>query len=156
MEGSARADNVTLTPTCGADRTDDFFGFCQLIAFSTLVAAGNSRLGFGHGRMGVKTKLQAKSLNRCVRTARGAWLVAPLAAVIAIAAPAQAKSSSTATSFDYKSWDQYAGGADSSQYSSLDQVNTGNVKDLQVAWTFETGPGQAPHFNPIKIGDTLY
>jgi len=73
-----------------------------------------------------------------------------------IALPAAAKTDSTATSFDYKSWDAYAGGADSSQYSSLDQVNTGNVGQLQVAWTFETGPGQAPHFNPIKIGDTLY
>ena len=109
--------------------------------------------------MGVKTKHQAKSLNPCVRARRQAWRAAPLAAVLAsawIAVPAAAKSDSTATAFDYKSWDAYAGGADSSQYSSLDQVNTGNVKDLQVAWTFETGPGQAPHFNPIKIGDTLY
>ena len=58
------------------------------------------------------------------------WLAAPLAAVLAatwVAAPAAAKSDSTATSFDYKGWDAYAGGADSSQYSSLDQVNTGNV-----------------------------
>ena len=90
---------------------------------------------------------------------RAAWLAAPLAAVLAgawMAAPAAAKSASTATSFDYKGWDAYAGGADSSQYSSLDQVNTGNVGQLQVAWTFETGPGQSPHFNPLKLGDTLY
>jgi quinoprotein glucose dehydrogenase len=101
--------------------------------------------------MGVKSKLQHKSVYRSA-----AWL-APLAAVLAIAgAPALAKSSSTATSFDYKGWDAYAGGADSSQYSSLDQINTANVKDLQVAWTFETGPGPAPHFNPLKVGDTLY
>ncbi|MGZ3259030.1 MAG: hypothetical protein ACXWIO_08580, partial [Croceibacterium sp.] len=98
-------------------------------------------------------------MNSCVRARRGAWLAAPLAAVLAsawMAAPADAKTASTATAFDYKGWDAYAGGADSSQYSSLDQVNTGNVAQLQQAWTFETGPGPAPHFNPIKIGDTLY
>ena len=103
----------------------------------------------------MKTEVQGKSLDRCAR----AWLAAPMAAVLAaawVASPAAARTAPTATSFDYKGWDAYAGGADSSQYSSLDQVNTGNVKDLQVAWTFETGPGPAPHFNPIKIGDTLY
>ena len=87
------------------------------------------------------------------------WLTAPLAAVLAVAgagASAEAKSASTATSFDYKGWDAYASGADSSQYSSLDQINTGNVGQLQVAWTFETGPDAAPHFNPLKVGDTLY
>src|SRR5829696_7930101 len=27
----------------------------------------------------------------------------------------------------------------STRYSGLDQINTGNVKDLKVAWTFSTG-----------------
>lgn len=63
---------------------------------------------------------------------------------------------STATAFDYEGWDQYLGGADSSQYSSLAQIDRSNVADLEVAWTYETGPGGAPQFNPIKIGDTLY
>jgi len=106
----------------------------------------------------VKTEPQAKSVVRRAGSRRAAWLAAPLAAVLAVAsAPAQAKpAASTATSFDYKGWDAYLGGADSSQYSSLDQINTGNVAQLQPAWTFETGPGQAPHFNPIKLDDTLY
>ena len=67
-----------------------------------------------------------------------------------------AAAGSTATAFDYAGWDSYLGGADSSQYSSASQVNTGNVGQLQVAWSYETGPGPAPHFNPIKIGDRLY
>src|SRR6185437_16516884 len=116
------------------------------------------RLGIRHGRMGVKTEPQAKSVVRRAGSRRAVWLAAPLAAVLAVAgAPAQAKpAASTATSFDYKGWDAYLGGADSSQYSSLDQINTGNVTQLQPAWTFETGPGQSPHFNPIKLDGTLY
>jgi quinoprotein glucose dehydrogenase len=108
--------------------------------------------------MGVKTEPQAKSVVRRAGSRRAVWLAAPLAAVLAVAgAPAQAKpAASTATSFDYKGWDAYLGGADSSQYSSLDQINTGNVTQLQPAWTFETGPGQSPHFNPIKLDGTLY
>ncbi len=62
----------------------------------------------------------------------------------------------TATAFDYAGWDSYLGGADSSQYSSAAQIDTSNVGQLKVAWTYETGPGPAPHFNPIKIGDRLY
>jgi len=107
--------------------------------------------------MGVKKQRQATN---AIRARRALFAAAPLAAVLAIAgaaaSPAAAKDSSTATSFDYKGWDQYLGGADSSQYSSLDQVNTSNVDKLQVAWTYETGAGPAPHFNPIKVGDTLY
>src|SRR5690348_773513 len=68
----------------------DFFGFCQLIAFSALVAAPDFRLGTRHGRMGVKSKPQYKSVYR-----PAAWLAAPLAAVLAVAgAPAVAKTAS--------------------------------------------------------------
>ncbi|WP_305096921.1 pyrroloquinoline quinone-dependent dehydrogenase [Croceibacterium aestuarii] len=65
-------------------------------------------------------------------------------------------SADTATSFDYATWDSYLGGADSSQYSSAAQIDTGNVGQLEVAWTYDLGPGQAPQFNPVKIGNTLY
>ena len=40
-------------------------------------------------------------------------------------------------SFD--SWKSYGGGVDSSQYSSLKQIDKTNVKQLQVAWTFPVG-----------------
>ena len=107
--------------------------------------------------MGVKKQRQGTN---AIRARRALLTAAPFAAVLAIvgafASPAAAKPAPGATEFDFKGWDQYLGGADSSQYSSLDQVNTGNVGQLQVAWAYETGPGAAPHFNPIKIGDTLY
>ncbi|MGV3554261.1 MAG: pyrroloquinoline quinone-dependent dehydrogenase [Croceibacterium sp.] len=63
---------------------------------------------------------------------------------------------STATAFDYEGWDQYLGGSDSSQYSSLAQIDKSNVANLEVAWTYDVGAGAAPQFNPIKVGDTLF
>ena len=44
----------------------------------------------------------------------------------------------------FATWSQYLGGADSSQYSSLKQINKSNVKQLEVAWTYPTGPEPIP------------
>lgn len=95
------------------------------------------------------------------KTGIAAAMLAGLLASACTATTAQegnrvASASDTATNFDYVGWDSYLGGADSSQYSSLAQIDAGNVGQLEVAWTFETGPGGAPQFNPVKIGDNLY
>ena len=58
--------------------------------------------------------------------------------------------------FDYVGWDGYLGGAESSQYSALDQINRANVGQLQVAWEFSTGEGQPPRFNPVIGGGRMY
>lgn len=62
---------------------------------------------------------------------------------------------------DTKDWPAYGGGPASIHYSRLTQINRDNVKNLQVAWTFDTGdavPGVRTELEatPIKIGDTLY
>ena len=102
-----------------------------------------------------------KHLSNAPRRKAG-FVVACAAALLASActtAPggtASVASADTATAFDYVGWDQYLGGADSSQYSSLAQIDKSNVANLEVAWTYDVGPGAAPQFNPVKIGDTLY
>ncbi|WP_164549781.1 pyrroloquinoline quinone-dependent dehydrogenase [Altericroceibacterium xinjiangense] len=58
--------------------------------------------------------------------------------------------------YDFKTWGSYLSGPDSSQYSSLDQITKANVSQLQLAWTFPTGEGQPPHFNPVVVHDTMY
>ncbi|MBS1239534.1 MAG: pyrroloquinoline quinone-dependent dehydrogenase [Proteobacteria bacterium] len=58
--------------------------------------------------------------------------------------------------FDHVGWDASGGGADSSQYSALDQINKANVGKLELAWTFKTGPGQGPHFNPLLANGNMY
>ena len=42
------------------------------------------------------------------------------------------------------------------RYSSLDQINTSNVKQLQVAWTFSTGVLRGHEGGPLVIGDVMY
>ena len=60
-----------------------------------------------------------------------------------------------------KDWPAYSGGPAATHYSTLSQINRDNVKDLQVAWTFDTGDAKEGvhtelEATPIKIGDTLY
>src|SRR5688572_22542798 len=56
--------------------------------------------------------------------------------------------------FDFEGWDQYLGGADSSQYSSLNEIDKSNVGRLEVAWTYATGDNYS--FNPLVVGNTMY
>jgi len=55
----------------------------------------------------------------------------------------------------WASWRSYNGSSDSSQYSSLSQINLGNVAQLEIAWTFPTGE-EVHRSGPIVIGDTMY
>jgi quinoprotein glucose dehydrogenase len=56
----------------------------------------------------------------------------------------------------YNTWRGYLGGADSSQYSSLDQINKKNVAQLQVAWTYAPGDQRTYRFNPIVVDGVMY
>jgi len=42
------------------------------------------------------------------------------------------------------------------RYSTLKQINTGNVGKLQVAWTFSTGVLRGHEGGPLVIGDVMY
>jgi PQQ-dependent dehydrogenase (methanol/ethanol family) len=42
------------------------------------------------------------------------------------------------------------------RYSGLDQINTQNVKNLRVAWTFSTGVERGHEGAPLVVGDTMY
>jgi quinoprotein glucose dehydrogenase len=56
----------------------------------------------------------------------------------------------------FATWTQYGGGVDSSQYSSLKQINKSNIGQLEVAWTYPTGGNGRDAFNPIVIDTTMY
>jgi quinoprotein glucose dehydrogenase len=54
-------------------------------------------------------------------------------------------------------WEVSRGNAESNCYSSLDQINVENVKNLQVAWTYHTGDsGAAIQCNPIIVNGVMY
>src|SRR5689334_19948058 len=59
----------------------------------------------------------------------------------------------------YKDWTIYGGGPENIRYSKLDQINRENVKNLTVAWTFNTGDefkGSEMQCNPIVVNGVLY
>lgn len=58
--------------------------------------------------------------------------------------------------FDFVTWDAYLGGSDSSQYSSLEQINKGNVAQLELAWAYPTGERGSYRFNPLVVGEVMY
>jgi len=58
-----------------------------------------------------------------------------------------------------KDWSMYGGGPESTHYSSLKQINRKNVRNLKVAWTFDSGdayPGSEMQCNPLVINGVLY
>jgi glucose dehydrogenase len=57
---------------------------------------------------------------------------------------------------DPSNWVMQAGNFANHRYSPLSQVNTGNVKQLQVAWMFSTGVLRGHEGSPLVIGDTMY
>lgn len=57
---------------------------------------------------------------------------------------------------DQRDWPVYGGSAGNTHYSSLAQINRGNVKDLQVAWTFDTGEQGGLQTNPIIVDGVLF
>ena len=42
------------------------------------------------------------------------------------------------------------------RFSTLDQINKSNVKNLQVAWTFSTGVLRGHEGSPLVVGETMY
>jgi glucose dehydrogenase len=56
----------------------------------------------------------------------------------------------------HTTWHDFEGGGDASQYSALKQINRGNVKSLQVAWTYPTGDGNPYLFSPVVVDDVMY
>ncbi|MCA0374293.1 MAG: pyrroloquinoline quinone-dependent dehydrogenase [Gemmatimonadetes bacterium] len=56
-------------------------------------------------------------------------------------------------------WPVYHGSDDHTHFTTLAQITPGNVKQLRVAWTFDTGdafPGSEMQANPIIVDGVLY
>jgi quinoprotein glucose dehydrogenase len=56
----------------------------------------------------------------------------------------------------YDVWQEYLGGPDRDHYSSLTQINPGNVKNLKVAWTYEMKDSGQMQMNPVIVDGVLY
>jgi quinoprotein glucose dehydrogenase len=78
---------------------------------------------------------------------RGWWFVSVFLflSVLATSSPAQ--------NLD---WRIYGGNSESTHYSPLSQINKSNVKQLEVAWSYDTGETGGLQTSPLEIDGTLY
>jgi quinoprotein glucose dehydrogenase len=69
---------------------------------------------------------------------------------------AQAQQSGPTASARYRSWPAYGGGPEQIRYSTLSQINRRNVRQLQVAWTYDAREEGGLQTNPIVVDGVLY
>src|SRR5690606_10192104 len=104
--------------------------------------------------LAVETMVQKGHL---MRRAVGIVLLTGTAVAIAIgtiAGQTQRAGTGGAAAARYTTWQSYAGGGHSSQYSALTQINKDNVAKLQVAWSFPITGNSI--FNPVIIDGVMY
>ena len=55
-----------------------------------------------------------------------------------------------------KEWTAYGGDVANTRYSTLDQIKSGNVKNLKVAWAFPLGVLEGQETTPLVVDGTMY
>jgi quinoprotein glucose dehydrogenase len=87
-------------------------------------------------------------------------LLKEIAVCIAIATSvgvwAQISAAQTTQNSERRDWPVYGGAPENTHYSALAQINRQNVKQLQVAWAFDTGETGGLQTSPIIVGRVLY
>jgi PQQ-dependent dehydrogenase (methanol/ethanol family) len=88
------------------------------------------------------------------------------AGALALGAQAQSTTSKSTTgastksleelSKDHNQWVMPSGNYEAWRYSRLNQINTSNAKNLQVAWTMSTGTSRGLEGQPLVIGNMMY
>ncbi len=81
---------------------------------------------------------------------------ATLAVALGFATAASANDDLQKAIANPNNWATQSGNYALQRYSTLDQINRDNVKDLKAAWTFSTGVLRGHEGSPLVIGDTIY
>jgi PQQ-dependent dehydrogenase (methanol/ethanol family) len=85
------------------------------------------------------------------------WLIAAtITSVLAVPGLSNANQELEALSKDPKNFATWGGNYAGTRYSTLDQINTSNVKNLQPAWTFSTGTLRGHEGGPLVVGDVIF
>jgi quinoprotein glucose dehydrogenase len=89
------------------------------------------------------------------------WLAVVLAAGVSSSIGAVAQRAPSPVRAIGGEWPTYGGDLRSTRYSPLDQINSDNFSELEVAWRFKTDAlGPRPEFNfqstPLMVGGVLY
>jgi alcohol dehydrogenase (cytochrome c) len=73
-----------------------------------------------------------------------------------IAGAALAAAASFAIADAGNEWPHYGGDQWNTRYSTLNQINTGNVSSLKVVWMHSLGSLESQQSSPLVVGDTMY
>ncbi|HYE36044.1 methanol/ethanol family PQQ-dependent dehydrogenase [Methylocaldum sp.] len=85
------------------------------------------------------------------------WLIATsVASLLAAPGISQANTELEALTKDAKNFATWGGDYYGMRYSTLDQINNKNVKDLQPVWTFSTGMLRGHEGGPLVVNDVIY
>ncbi len=90
---------------------------------------------------------------RCISLTMGTVISA---AALLAAGPLYAQSDLGKMAQNANDWVMPAKDYANTRYSTLNQINTGNVGKLQVAWTFSTGVLRGHEGGPLVVGDVMY
>ena len=85
-------------------------------------------------------------------------LAAVASALVSVNVPANSEQSEANAKAAEKSvdWPVYGGSPENNHYSSLAQINRTNVKQLAVAWSFDTDEEGGLQTSPIIVNGVLY
>jgi lanthanide-dependent methanol dehydrogenase len=83
------------------------------------------------------------------------WVIS-LAAVCAAATAGPREQAALEPSADETQWPMSAHDYANQRFSTLDQINKGNVKNLKLAWTFSTGLTRGHEAAPLVVNNTMY
>lgn len=57
---------------------------------------------------------------------------------------------------NYTTWSEYLGGPDRNHYSTLSQIDTSNVQQLKIAWTYDAPDSGQMQMSPIMVNGVVY
>ncbi|QCY15071.1 glucose/quinate/shikimate family membrane-bound PQQ-dependent dehydrogenase [Pseudomonas sp. MPC6] len=127
-------------------------GLVVALIYPTLVRASGAAAGRGaYGLAGILGVGVVATL---------AYMFVPTHVVKASSEPAVTP---VAAGTEQKDWAHWGNTTAGNRFAALDQINKGNIDQLQVAWTFRTGDipqstgaGAEDQNTPLQIGDTVY
>lgn len=83
-------------------------------------------------------------------------LIALIATTFLVSTAAHANDELVRMQQDANQWVMPLGNYSSTRFSTLNQINAGNVKDLRVAWSFSTGVLRGHEGGPLVVGNMMY
>jgi quinoprotein glucose dehydrogenase len=78
----------------------------------------------------------------------------PAAILLITTAVVAGRGQSPATA--YRTWSAYGGGPEQLRYSSLDQINRDNVRQLQIAWMWDSGETGGLQTQPVVVDGVVF